>query len=293
MKRLIYLILAAIMALALVGCEIDIQQLEALLSEGYKQAVYDGKLHVFYLDVDQADSIFIQLPNGENMLIDAGTKESGEEIVDTLENLGVSAINHLIATHPHADHIGGMQEVVESFDIANIYMPNAVTDTRTFENLLLTIKEKGNTITTAKAGVEILSDDNLNAVFVAPNSNEYEDLNNYSAVIKLTFGETSFVFTGDAEKLSEDEIRTNIKCDVLKVGHHGSSTSTSRNFLKKTEPTYAVISCGMDNSYGHPHKEVMQRLEKAGIAIYRTDLNGTIEAVSDGNEIIFNVERDD
>lgn len=293
MKRLIFLILAAIMTFALVGCEIDIQQLEDILSKEYEQAIYDGKLHVYYLDVDQADSIFIQLPNGENMLIDAGTKDSGEEIVYTLKTLGVSTINHLVGTHPHADHIGGMQEVVESFDIADIYMPNAVTDTTTFENLLLAIKKKGNTITTAKAGVEILSDGNLNAAFVAPNSAEYEDLNNYSAVIKLTFGETSFVFTGDAEKLSEDEIRTNIKCDVLKVGHHGSSTSTSKNFLKKTEPTYAVISCGVDNSYGHPHREVMQRLEKAGIIVYRTDLNGTIESVSDGNQIIFNVERDD
>lgn len=291
MRKLFCFILTLIMAIALVGCEIDIKQLEALMQSEIGKTVYDGKLHVYYLDVDQADSIFIQLPNEENMLIDAGTKDSGEVIVSALESLGVSTINYLVATHPHADHIGGMQEVVENFGIESIYMPQAATDTKTFENLLLAIKEKGNTITTAKAGVEILSNENLSAVFVAPNSDKYDDLNNYSAVIKLTFGETSFVFTGDAEKLAEDEIRANIKCDVLKVGHHGSNTSTSKNFLKKTEPTYAVISCGVDNSYGHPHKEVMERLENAGIEIYRTDVSGTIEAVSDGNEITFKTEK--
>lgn len=286
-KKFIYFIVVAILALILKFIDSDTP-----ITNTTFISPYDGKLHVYYLDVGQADSIFIKLPNNENMLIDAGVDESGEKIVEALQSSGTEKIDYLVATHPHADHIGGMQEVVENFDIGKVYMPAAVTNTRTYEDLLLAIKSKGNTITTAKAGTDILSDENLSAVFVAPNSAEYDDLNNYSAVIKLTYGNNSFVFTGDAEKLSEDEIRANIKCDVLKVGHHGSNTSTSKNFLKKTEPTYAVISCGADNEYGHPHKEVMQRLNNAGIEIYRTDVNGTIEAVSDGNNITFNVERD-
>ncbi len=291
MKRLICILLIAIMAFTLVGCEQDLGLLTALFTEEYRQITYDGNLHIYYLDVGQADSTFILLPNGENMLIDAGTKDNGKDIVNVLDSLGVDNIDYLVGTHPHTDHIGGMQQVIENFDIGKIYMPKASSNTATYKNLLNAIKKNGYTITTAKAGVNILSEDSLSATIVAPNSSAYDDLNNYSAVIKLTYGLTSFLFAGDAEKLSEDEIRTNIKCDVLKVGHHGSSTSTSKNFLKKTEPEYAIISCGADNDYGHPHKEVIQRLYNAGISTYRTDLNGTIEAISDGYTISFNSER--
>ncbi len=291
MKRLICILLILAIAFTLVGCEQDLSLLTTLFTEEYRQITYDGNLHIYYLDVGQADSTFILLPNGENMLIDAGTKDNGEDIVNVLDSLGVDSIDYLIGTHPHTDHIGGMQQVIENFDIEKIYMPKASSNTATYKNLLNAIKKNGHTITTAKAGVEILSDDSLSATIVAPNSSAYDDLNNYSAVIKLTYGLTSFLFAGDAEKLSEDEIRTNIKCDVLKVGHHGSSTSTSKNFLKKTEPEYAIISCGADNDYGHPHKEVIQRLNNACISTYRTDLNGTIEAISDGYTISFNSER--
>ena len=291
MKRLICIMLILAIAFTLVGCEQDLSLLTSLFTEEYRQITYDGNLHIYYLDVGQADSTFILLPNGENMLIDAGTKDNGKDIVNVLDTLGVNNIDYLVGTHPHTDHIGGMQQVIENFDIGKIYMPKASSNTATYKNLLQSIKKNGYTITTAKAGVEILYDDSLSATIVAPNSSTYDDLNNYSAIIKLTYGLISFIFAADAEKLSEDEIRTNIKCDVLKVGHHGSSTSTSKNFLKKTEPEYAIISCGANNDYGHPHKEVIQRLNNAGISTYRTDLNGTIEAISDGYTISFNSER--
>ncbi len=251
----------------------------------------DGELHIYYMDVDQADSIFIVLPDGKNMLIDAGNKTDGEKIVNNIRSMGFDSIDHLIATHPHSDHIGGMEEVVRSFDIDKIYMTKGQTNTKTFQNLLIAIRDKGYKIATAKAGVNIIDENGVLASFVAPNSDIYEDLNNYSAVIKLTYGQNSFVFTGDAEKASEDEIRSNIKCDVLKIGHHGSSSSTSKNFLKKTEPQYAVISCGEGNEYGHPHAEVMRRLNDANIKIYRTDIHGTVEAISDGVNITFSTER--
>lgn len=249
-------------------------------------------LNVYFLDVDQGDSIFLMLPNGQNMLIDAGEKKSGDNIVSFIKEKGVSKIDFLVATHPHADHIGGMKEVIENFELDKIYMPKASANTKTFENLLLAIKEKGKTITTAMAGVDILSDGNLSIYFVAPNSEKYNDLNNYSAVIKLVYGNNSFLFTGDAEKLSEEEISANIKCDVLKVGHHGSNSSSSEKFISKASPSYAVISCGVDNEYGHPHPEVLSALENANIKVFRTDQQGTIEAVSNGEKIKFNVEYD-
>lgn len=283
MKKLVYAILIAAVSLAFSG--------KTIMQSTIVSDVADGKLHVFYLDVAQADSALIILPDGKSMLIDAGNKEDGDKIVKTIQNLGLDTVDYLIATHPHADHIGGMEQVVRAFDIGEIYMTNAQTNTKTFENLLLAIKEKDEKIIRAKAGVEIFSDENICAYFVAPNADSYDDLNNYSAVMKLTYGENSFLFTGDAEKISEDQIRSNIKCDVLKVGHHGSSSSTTKNFLKKTEPTYAVVSCGKDNSYGHPDNEVIKRLEVQKINIYRTDTNGTVEAVSDGKTITFNTER--
>ncbi|MBR2476970.1 MAG: MBL fold metallo-hydrolase [Clostridia bacterium] len=281
MKKFICIISILCMLLCTVGCK-------PLNTE---QVAIDGKLHIYYLDVGNADSIFIKLPDGKTMLIDAGEKESGGKIVNYLKNAGVQSIDYLVATHPHADHIGGMVDVINAFEIRNVYMTNAVNNTKTFENMLIALDAEGCPVTQAKAGVEILSDDNLSAVFVAPNSDEYEDLNNYSAVIKLTYGNNSFVFAGDAEKKAEDEIRTNIKCDVLKVGHHGSNTSTTKNFLKKTEPTYAIISCAQENDYNHPHDKVLKRLEEAGVIVYRTDINGTIEVVSDGNNIEIHTER--
>lgn len=283
MKKLAFAILIAVAALSLAGKE---------LPPSLDISSNDNRLHVYFLDVGQADSTFIITPDGESILIDAGNAEDGERIVKLLKSAGIKRLDYLIATHPHADHIGGMEDVVKSFDIGDLYMTNAQTNSRTFENLLLAIKEKNEPILRASSGTLLFEKDGISASFVAPNADSYEDLNNYSAVLKLTYGQTSFLFTGDAEKTSEDQIRSNIKCDVLKVGHHGSSSSTTKNFLKKTEPKYAVISCGEDNSYGHPHTETLQRLNSRSIKTYRTDLNGTIEAISDGVNIEFNTERE-
>lgn len=240
---------------------------------------------VHYLDVGQADSIFIELEDNKTMLIDAGELEDSDYIIDYIDNLGYNKINFLVATHPHADHIGGMQKVVKNFEVDNVYMPKALTNTKTYENLLKEIDNKNLKIKTAKAGVTIVDDDNLDIDIIAPNSNTYEDLNNYSACIKLTYQNITYLFMGDAESLSENEIKTDIKADVLKVGHHGSDTSSSVSFLKKVNPSYAIISVGEDNSYNHPKKEVLDRLKKVGATIYRTDLNGNIIVKTDGNNI--------
>jgi len=241
------------------------------------------ELTVHFIDVGQADSIFIELPNAQSMLIDAGNNADGDDVVRYIKKKGYDHIDYVVGTHPHEDHIGGMDNVVESFDIGSIYMPKASSNTRTFEDLLNAISSKGLSITTAKAGVSILDTFNLHISILAPNSTGYDDTNDYSAVVKLVYGNASFLFMGDAEEISEREIDTDVDVDVLKVGHHGSNSSTSSSFLKKVTPIYAVICVGDDNSYGHPNQATLDKLKSAGAKIYRTDLNGTVIITTDGN----------
>ena len=248
-------------------------------------------LKVHFLDVGQGDSIFIELPTNETILIDASIKDASNKIINYLREENVSKIDYVFATHPHSDHIGGMSAVIKTFDIGQIYMPKAVTTTKTYENLLLTIKDKNLKIKAAKAGNTIIDTDDLKLVVLAPNQDSYESLNNYSIVLKLTYKEKSFLFMGDAETLSEKEITGDVQADVLKVGHHGSRTSTNQAFLNKVNPSYAVISVGLNNDYKHPHQEVIDRLEKKNIKIYRTDQNGDIIFTTDGYNIDVKVEK--
>ena len=262
-------------------------------SVGYDNAsktisLASDQLRVSFLDVGQGDSIFIELPDRETMLIDAGNADNGEDIVNYIKDHGYDTIDYLVATHPHADHIGGMAYVVKNLSIQSVYMPKAGTTTRTYENLLKTIQEQGLSVHTAKAGVSILDTGDLKADILAPNKDSYEDLNNDSAVIKITYGTRSFLFMGDAETLSENEITADVKADVLKVGHHGSTSSTGRAFLAKVDPAYAVISVGADNDYGHPAEETLEKLSAVGASIYRTDRDGTVVFTTDGTTISVN-----
>jgi len=253
--------------------------------------IQDGVLSVHFVDVGQADGTFISLPNGETMVIDAGTNAAAEDFVSYIRRTGTKKIDYVVGTHPHEDHIGGLDNVIDEFEIGEIYMPYASTDTESFEDVLEAIKRKGENIHTAKSGVEILNTDGIKIEFVAPVSEFYEELNNYSAVVKLTYKDTSFLFMADAEKESEKEIYSDIKADVLKVGHHGSSSSTTNSFLKRVKPDIAVISVGEDNEYYHPADSVLNRLERFGCEIYRTDYNGNIVVVSDGEKISCTSEK--
>lgn len=244
-----------------------------------------------YIDVGQGDSIFIELPNKECMLIDAGEKEYGKKVVEYIKQLGYTKINYLIATHPHTDHIGGMKEVINNFDIDTIYMPKVTANTSTYINLLKTIDSKNKKINTAKAGVNIIDNDNYKISIIAPNSEKYEDLNNYSVVIKLIYKDISYLYMGDAEKLSEGEIKDDVKADIIKVGHHGSLSSSSLAFIKKVKPSYAIIQVGSDNSYGHPNKNILNRYEVIGAKIYRTDLNGNIVVSTNGEKVSIATEK--
>jgi competence protein ComEC len=247
-----------------------------------------GKLVVSFIDVGQGDSELLQLPDGQNMLIDAGTNETGSAVVSYLNSKGIKKIDYLIATHPHEDHIGGMDNVIKGFDIGSIYMPKVTTTTKSFEDVLNAIKLKSLKIIPGKAGLTIFDQNGLKISFVAPCGSNYEDLNNWSIVTKVQFGNTSFLLTGDAQELSESEMLksgVNLKADVLKVGHHGSYSSTSPAFLKAVAPKYAVISVGKGNDYGHPHQVTLDKLAAAGVTVYRTDQNGTVVITSDGKDL--------
>ena len=251
-------------------------------------------LRVHFIDVGQADAILIQTPAGLNILIDAGEKRTATDLIDYLKEQGVKRLDYLIATHPHADHIGGMAEVIKSFDIANIYMPRVAHTTKTYEDLLLTIRDKGLRIHEAKAGVVLDLGEGIEARLVAPASDGYRSLNDYSAVLWLGYGRTRFLFSGDAERISESEMLASgfdLSADVLKVGHHGSNTSTTESFLRAVSPTYGVIMVGRNNRYNLPHPDVLKRLTNAGVTILRTDKHGTIVFSSDGNVLELQVER--
>lgn len=248
-------------------------------------------LKVHYLDVDQGDSIFIELPNNETMLIDAAESYQSENIINYLKNLNYQKIDYVIGTHPHTDHIGGLKDIINTFEIGKIYMPKVVSTTKTYESLLMAIKDKNLKINTAKAGTSIIDTDALKINILAPNNSTYTELNNYSVVTKITYGTTKFLFMGDAEKLSENEIKENVTADVIKIGHHGSNTSSSIDFIKKVNAKYGIISVGLNNKYNLPKEETITNWENSGTKIYLTSTNGTIRASSDGTNIKIESEK--
>jgi beta-lactamase superfamily II metal-dependent hydrolase/putative cell wall-binding protein len=247
-------------------------------------------LRVNYIDVGQADSILLQ-QGSNSMLIDAGNNADSELVEKYISDKGITKLDYVIGTHPHEDHIGGLDYIINSFQIGQIYMPKATSTTKTFEDVVTAIKSKGMKATVPTPG-ESFKLGEATCTILAPNGSGYSDVNNESIVIKVTFGSNSFLFTGDAEDVSENEMLSkgyNLKADVLKIGHHGSTSSTTQSFLNAVNPKYAVISVGEGNTYGHPAKETMDRLNSQKISVYRTDESGDIIAISDGTKITFNV----
>lgn len=247
-----------------------------------------GLMRVHFLDVGQGDCAFIELGNGQTMLIDAGNNENGDEIVKYIEDLQYSDIDYVVATHPHEDHIGGMTEIIENFDIDIFYMPWAVSTSYTYENMIDTLSEKRVEVHKAELGRTILSNGPIEITVLSPEEDtEYSDLNDASAVVRLRYGETVFLFTGDAgEMIEEDLCDFDIDSDVLKVGHHGSETSSGEEFIQMVSPEIAVISCGENNSYGHPDEITLDTLRKYDADVYRTDESGTIIVTADQNKKI-------
>ena len=240
-------------------------------------------LEIYYLDVGQADAILIRhLDN--NILIDAGNNADGKLLVDYFKSLGISHFDYVIGTHAHEDHIGGMDDVIDNFKIDHFYMPDAITTTKTFEDVVDSLSNNKVKFETPKIADDFnLADLKFKILYVG---NDKSDLNNTSIVLKLYYGNTSYLFTGDATSEVEKKIiNKDIKSDVLKVGHHGSQYSSSANFISEVHPKYSIISVGKNNDYNHPRDVVLKKLEKVSSSIYRTDNDGTILVKSDGKGI--------
>jgi len=260
----------------------------------YKDSSLSNVLSVHMIDVGQGESILIVTPNNKTILIDAGEQSQGRKVKAYLTKNKVNKIDLLIGTHPHSDHIGGLSEVINSFEVGKIIMPKKLHTTSTFEKLLATIQSKGLTINAPEINTIIEFDEDIKLHFLGPIKDYGDNLNLWSIVFRLDYKDKSFLFTGDMEKVAEIDLintysREYLKTNVLNIGHHGSSTSTSDQFLSYVNPEIALISLGSDNSYGHPHKDVIDRLEEASAFIYRTDLDGSVVLLSDGIKIWSNV----
>lgn len=260
-------------------------------SQNDAAALSGDKLKVSFIDVGLGDSILIER-NGHSMVIDGGTREASSDVVKYIKNQKISTIDYLIATHPHEDHIGGIDDIINNFTVNDFFMPECTQTTKVYKDVLTAASKKKLTIHRPQPG-KAYSFEGAQFTILAPNSSKYDAINNYSIVLRLSYGSTSFMFTGDAEKLSESEMIKKgftLKSDVLKVGHHGSLTSTSPDFLSAVSPKYAVISSA-NGEKNLPAAKTVSRINSAGIKLYETYKSGTVVAESDGKTITFKTEK--
>jgi competence protein ComEC len=256
-----------------------------------KSTSVKGELKVHFIDVGQADAILLQQGNAA-MLIDGGNNGDRTKVKNYIEQEKITQLDYVIGTHAHEDHIGGLDYVINAFKVGKVYFPRQSASTKTFEDFTIAVKSKVGKLTAPKVGDTFKLGEAV-CTILGPNGSDYGDANDYSIVIKVVYGSTSFLFTGDAEERSESEMLSSgmdLSATVLKVGHHGSRTSTGQEFLNKVNPRYAVISVGEVNSYGHPTQDALDRLKAKKIPVYRTDENGTIVAVSDGKKVSFSTK---
>ena len=252
----------------------------------------EEELIIHFLDVGQADAAILQCGD-EVMMIDGGESSESSLIYSYLtKTLGITRIDYMIATHPHADHIGGLSGALNACSVEVVYSPVTSYDSKQFSSLVKYTQKQGRNLTVPEVGDSFTFGD-AQVQFLSP-SQTYSNINDCSIVVRITHGSNTFLFAGDAEWDAEHDMLSSgydLSATVLKVGHHGSDTSTSYVFLREVMPQYAVISCGKDNSYGHPTEAVLSRLRDAGTQVFRTDLQGDIVCVSDGDELAFAVEK--
>lgn len=262
--------------LAIGGC----WQTVAPAQQGYQ-------LKVIMLDVGQGDSILLA-SGGQYMLIDAGENDQGDTVVEDLKQLGVEKLAAVVGTHPHSDHIGGMDTVIKEFPVGTVYLSPKTSNTETYEDVLDAMDAKGLKATAPKPGDKLQLGDATLTFLWPPEDFDSNNENDCSLVLLAEAGGKRVLLCGDIEKKAEKgilDLGEDISCDILKVAHHGSDTSSTKDFLKSATPRYAFISVGYDNSYKHPDKDVLERLEKVGAEIHRTDQNGTITATIANGEI--------
>lgn len=249
-------------------------------------------LTVAFLDVGQGDSIFLQSPSGKTMLVDGGEQSAFDTISAYLDAHDVIGLDVVVASHLHSDHIGGLIQVIDVYPVGAFYYPPFDAESETYYSLLDALNESETTVYSPLASKDTFIDwdDEVTVRILSPYQTIYSDFNDTSYILNVTYGDTSVLLAGDATELSETLALKALpneyfQANVLKVGHHGSNTSTSFKFLDAVDPDIAIISCGVDNEYGHPHEELLLRLQAYGIQVYRTDLDGTITLLLDGANV--------
>ena len=286
MKKLRSILIAAVVFIAVV-----LYFFPELESEYPATSEAAGQLTVHFIDVGQADCALLEC-EGQTMLIDGGNVGDSSLVVSYLKEQGIEHLDYVICTHAHEDHVGGLSGPLNTCTAGAVYAPVTECDTKAFGSFLKYTQAQGLEITVPEADDSFLLGE-ARVTVLGPRE-DYDDTNNTSIVLRVDHGENSFLFTGDMETSAEEDLLAagcDLDANVLKVGHHGSSTSTGYVFLREVMPEYGVISCGTGNSYGHPHEEVTSRLYDANVTVYRTDEQGTIVAVSDGTEIVFITEK--
>jgi competence protein ComEC len=250
----------------------------------------DLSMKVHFIDVGQADCILVE-NNSKYMLVDGGNNDDKDVILDYLNRLGIKEFEAIIMTHPHEDHIGSIDTVIQEFKVKKIYAPKKEHTTKTYEDVLNAVIETGNTLHAPKPG-DSFDFGAVTVTFLAPSRDYGNNLNNWSVGIKVSNGKHSFVMCGDAEREAEEDMlatKLDLSADVLKLSHHGSDTSSTKKFVKAVNPKYAVISVGKGNTYGHPSKSTIKMLKENKIKYFRTDEQGTIVITSDGEKLTSNV----
>lgn len=252
-----------------------------------------GDMTATFIDVGQGDSTLVTLPDGKVMLIDAGEASASQNVLDALEAADVDDIDYLVATHPHADHIGGMEAVLGAYDVGEVWMPDAPDTTETYEGFLDAVDAEGCPVEQAVAGESIVDDEAGYTVDVlAPaEGTDSDDMNRYSAIVRVTYGDTSLLVTGDADASQVVEANPG-HVDVLKASHHGSETGTTTEVMDETTPEYVVMSYAEGNSYGHPDQSVLDAIAAAGATAYSTAANGDVTCTFDGEDVTVETERD-
>jgi competence protein ComEC len=287
------LIIIGVTMLVIAGCDKENAKSASL---SVKQTQNTSQLTVKVLDIGQGDAILIRAA-GQTVLVDTGDIGTRDKLVEYIKKEGITTIDKVIITHPHADHLGGMLGILENFKVSQIYDSGQTTTTALYRKYLSLVQKKEIPFTVLTAGTEIEITDEIKLKVFAPEKPfiTESDLNNNSVVTKLMYRNFSMLLTGDAEKESEARMlkayRTELKSNVLKVGHHGSNTSSSVDFLKAVAPEVAVISLGANNDYHHPHPTTLKRYEEAKVKVYRTDTNGTVTINSDGKTYTVTKEK--
>lgn len=271
-------------------------EFESYLKDGEKQIQsVSGTAKVHFIDVGQGQCTLIQA-DGSNVLIDAGENDQGEKVVSYLQSQGVTQIDYAVGSHPHSDHIGGMDVVIDAIPTKHIILPELPSDlvptTKTYLDLLDAVERNGVQVIPAKVGEEYAL--NGGSIRVLGPAGEFNDLNSMSVGIKFTYGERSFLTTGDMEQEAEEALLQtgeDLSADVYALGHHGSKTSNSMDLLRKVQAEYYIAQAGYRNEYGHPHEEVLERVRKLGGTFLRSDQDGTVVFTTDGKNLEYTKEK--